>query len=432
MATSGDSAPLRTGTESADQPTDVSPPPAQPSGPLAAAAQDPDTRGGSIAERETSVDGDLGPREGEPADEHTPEQPAAAPARRAQPDVGAYPAAPPELPTPALGDDAWRHVSAEGDVADSPRPPVPGQRTASDRPEPPATGEPAVLPVPRPPADDGHRPTPDSARADTEPTDADATYGDSAYADPVCGERRAEPALVPELVVETAYATPAAAVTARRPDASADAARAAVSASAASTNGAGADGSDTRPADTPATDAHAPNADAATIDALADTVPLPPVTDTATPYDDDHAPAWPKTPTPEDRPLWAPRRPEGPAPAHQRPAFPEAPDHRRRRFTKLFRLPTPTDPAPAPTRLLVMCAWATGLGVLGMVVAVRGLVLILADAVPGWYEPALVGVLLTGMALTVGGFASMQRRWLPWIMLTLATVPLTAAVYLAV
>ena len=248
MATSGDSAPLRTGTESADnrqmfprlrrslvdrwQPRRRTPTPAgigRPSG----------------KRRRRRV---LGPREGEPADEHAPEQPAAAPARRAQPDVGACPAAPPELPTPALGDDAWRHVSAEGDITDSPRPPVPGQRTASDRPEPPATGEPAVLPVPRPKADDGHRPTPDSARADTEPTDADATYGDSAYADPVCGERRAEPALVPELVVETAYATPAAAVTARRPDASADAARAAVSASAASTNGAGADGSDTRPA----------------------------------------------------------------------------------------------------------------------------------------------------------------------------------------
>ena len=49
-----------------------------------------------------------------------------------------------------------------------------------------------------------------------------------------------------------------------------------------------------------------------------------------------------------------------------------------------------------------------------MVVAVRGLVLILADAAARMVRAErCVGVLLTGMALTVGGFASMQRRWLP-------------------
>ncbi|MEV1285563.1 hypothetical protein [Micromonospora sp. NPDC049679] len=144
------------------------------------------------------------------------------------------------------------------------------------------------------------------------------------------------------------------------------------------------------------------------------------------------AKGWQKSAATEDRPLWAPRRPmEPPPPDEPRPTFPEAAQHRRR-ITTVFRLPAPADPSPASGRLLAMCAWATALGILGLAVALRGMVGILAKAVPTWYEPALIAAGLAGIVLTVGGFSSVQRPRLPWIMLALATVPLIAALGLTV
>lgn len=291
MSTSGDGAPPRTGAESADQSTNISPPSATPRPAREAAAERPDTAGGPTAERGTSATADSGrqaeaqeaPQEGE-----------------AQPD------------------DAH-------DAHGEPPPwPVPGPRVATDRATPPRIDEPAVLPIPRSPAENGY---PGAAERDPAPED---------------------------------------------------------------------------------------------------TVPLPPVSASALPHDDEHSSGtWPKAPIPEDRPLWAPRRPLEP-PVDQCPPIAEAPDHRRRVAT-FFRLPTPTDPAPASTRLLVMCAWATALGGLGLAVALRGLLRIIAGTAPGWYEPVLIGVVLSGMALTVGGFTSMQRRWLPWAMLGAATACLAVA-----
>jgi hypothetical protein len=99
---------------------------------------------------------------------------------------------------------------------------------------------------------------------------------------------------------------------------------------------------------------------------------------------------------------------------------------------KMFRLPGVGDPAPATTRLAAMCAWAGALGLLGLAVGVRGLMGIMGGAAPTWYEPAMVGVGLVGIGLTVGAFMSIQGRRLPWIMLAAATVPLIAAIVLTV
>jgi len=101
-------------------------------------------------------------------------------------------------------------------------------------------------------------------------------------------------------------------------------------------------------------------------------------------------------------------------------------------LARIFRLPGWDDPAPPPTRLVAMCGWATALGVAGLAVATRGLMAIMGGTAPGWYEPAIVGIGLAGIGLTVGAFMSIQRRRLPWLMLAAATIPLIAAGFLTV
>lgn len=99
---------------------------------------------------------------------------------------------------------------------------------------------------------------------------------------------------------------------------------------------------------------------------------------------------------------------------------------------RIFRLPGSYDPSPPTTRLIVMCAWATTLGVVGLVVATRGLMGIMGGQVPSWYEPSMVGIGLTGIGLTVGAFMSIHRRRMPWFLLALATIPLAATVVLTI
>ncbi|MEV0727614.1 hypothetical protein [Polymorphospora sp. NPDC050346] len=96
----------------------------------------------------------------------------------------------------------------------------------------------------------------------------------------------------------------------------------------------------------------------------------------------------------------------------------------RRGLASLFRLPGAGDPAPDGRRMVGLCTWATALGLVGMAVALRGLYAILSGTDPFWYEPALIIGGLAGITLTVGGFLSIQRRRLPWLMLGGATVPL--------
>jgi hypothetical protein len=80
-------------------------------------------------------------------------------------------------------------------------------------------------------------------------------------------------------------------------------------------------------------------------------------------------------------------------------------------------------PLPPSGRMLALCAWATGIGALGLAVALRGLDAILAHTGPTWYEPTLAGVGLAGVTLTGAAFLSAERMRLPWVMLGLATVP---------
>jgi hypothetical protein len=95
-----------------------------------------------------------------------------------------------------------------------------------------------------------------------------------------------------------------------------------------------------------------------------------------------------------------------------------------------FRVPLTGDPAPDNGQLIGICAWATLLGLGGLLIAIRGLVGIVGGLAPDWYQPALIIVGMVGIVLTVLAFMAIQRRYLPWIMLGLATIPLAVNIAL--
>ena len=97
----------------------------------------------------------------------------------------------------------------------------------------------------------------------------------------------------------------------------------------------------------------------------------------------------------------------------------------------LFRFPAADDPAPGTRLLLFMSLYASALGLAGVGVGVRGLVSTIGGGVPGWYVPVLVVLGMISVALTVGAFLSIHNRFLPYLLLILAAVPLTGAVLLS-
>lgn len=94
------------------------------------------------------------------------------------------------------------------------------------------------------------------------------------------------------------------------------------------------------------------------------------------------------------------------------------------RLSSAFRLPGTADPAPGARRLAGMCAWAAVLGLVGVAIAVRALLAIMTGVAPDWFEPAVVGTGVAGIALTVGGFMAVHRRHLPWALLGAASATL--------
>jgi hypothetical protein len=81
-------------------------------------------------------------------------------------------------------------------------------------------------------------------------------------------------------------------------------------------------------------------------------------------------------------------------------------------------------PRGTSRQILGVCGWATALGLVGLATGLRGLVAIVAGVAPDWYEPMMAGVGLGGVALTMVAFLSVRHPRLPWIMLSLATLPL--------
>jgi hypothetical protein len=96
-----------------------------------------------------------------------------------------------------------------------------------------------------------------------------------------------------------------------------------------------------------------------------------------------------------------------------------------------LQLPDVHVPVPQPVRLFVICAWAAGLGLLGLPVAARLSIAIVTGTAPGWFEPVVIGVGVLGIAVTAATFAAMHRRWLPWLLLLAGTLLLAGNAALA-
>ncbi|HLL68552.1 MAG TPA: hypothetical protein VK453_22975 [Micromonosporaceae bacterium] len=90
-----------------------------------------------------------------------------------------------------------------------------------------------------------------------------------------------------------------------------------------------------------------------------------------------------------------------------------------------FRLPVAADPAPGIRRVAGLSVWAAVLGLGGIMVALRA-VLGLITIGAWWFGPAVVATGLVGLLCTVGAFASVHRRVLPWVLLGSATGALLA------
>jgi hypothetical protein len=91
-----------------------------------------------------------------------------------------------------------------------------------------------------------------------------------------------------------------------------------------------------------------------------------------------------------------------------------------------LKLPDREVPAPHPIRLFAVCAWAAGLGLLGLPVAGRSSVAIITGSAPDWFEPAVVSVGVAGILVTAAAFAAIHRRRLPWLLLLGGTVLLVS------
>lgn len=96
---------------------------------------------------------------------------------------------------------------------------------------------------------------------------------------------------------------------------------------------------------------------------------------------------------------------------------------RVRQLPDAFRLPTQADPRPANRQIAAVCAWAAALGLGGMGVALRAFVGLITHY-RGWYAPTVITLALVGLACTIGAFASVHRRRLPFALLGAASAVL--------
>jgi hypothetical protein len=90
----------------------------------------------------------------------------------------------------------------------------------------------------------------------------------------------------------------------------------------------------------------------------------------------------------------------------------------------LFQFPAADDPEPNARRVLALAMWATALGFAGFIAAARSVITMLTGPVPEWYQSTMVSSGLGCLALTIGAFLTMHRRWAPWVLLVAATLTL--------
>ena len=92
-------------------------------------------------------------------------------------------------------------------------------------------------------------------------------------------------------------------------------------------------------------------------------------------------------------------------------------------LSQRFRLPRAGDPVPASRHLARICGWAAALGLGGMAVALRAFIQLIYEE-RGWFAPTIITVGVLGLAATIGAFASIHQRRIPFMLLGAATVAL--------
>jgi hypothetical protein len=79
-------------------------------------------------------------------------------------------------------------------------------------------------------------------------------------------------------------------------------------------------------------------------------------------------------------------------------------------------------------RLAGVAGWAALIGLVGMVVGIRGQFAVLFSTAPGWYQPTLIIIGLAGIALTSAAFLTVQHGHVPWLLLGAGTAAVIAAI----
>jgi hypothetical protein len=92
------------------------------------------------------------------------------------------------------------------------------------------------------------------------------------------------------------------------------------------------------------------------------------------------------------------------------------------------RVAAPQSRRPKLRTLAGLAGWAAAIGVIGLIIGVRGLILILVAEVPHWFEPTLIIMGLVGIALTAAAFLTVQYRYVPWALLGLSSAVLLASI----
>jgi hypothetical protein len=95
------------------------------------------------------------------------------------------------------------------------------------------------------------------------------------------------------------------------------------------------------------------------------------------------------------------------------------------RVTLAMREPVRRE-SPAPRRLVGLCSWAAGLGILGAIMAIRAAIAVMVGT-PSWYLPTVAILGVCGVCATMGGFVTARVQTVPWALLGVATFTLAAA-----
>jgi hypothetical protein len=87
-----------------------------------------------------------------------------------------------------------------------------------------------------------------------------------------------------------------------------------------------------------------------------------------------------------------------------------------------FRLHTDEHEPPPDVRVFTLTFWATVSIFAGLIPAGRLAMSLMLDTGPIWYPITAAGLGLLGLALVTGAFASIHRAYLPWYLMTIATL----------